>query len=202
MCGLIAGFSAASISGSAVRAALDAMHRCWRAAPQWAQTLAGAWWLRRSVCSPEELRERMDAGMAAEALRDFAAEDWVTAMTGPLAAEQTLALAQIESMSYLRNQLLRDSDWASMDHSVELRTPLVDAWLLQHVQPCLSRFNAFPDKRLLADAPLKPLPREIVERRKTGFAIPVERWMTVGSEETMLNAPKRWIRTVADAYAG
>ena len=37
-----------------------------------------------------------------------------------------LSLAQIESTAYLRNHLLRGSDWASMDHSVYLRTPLVD----------------------------------------------------------------------------
>ena len=174
-------------------------NRRWRAAPQWAQTLAGAWWLRRSVCSPEELCERMDAGMAAEALRDFAAENWVAAMAGPLAADRTLALAQIESMSYLRNQLLRDSDWASMDHSVELRTPLVDAWLLQHVQPCLSRFKAFPNKRLLANAPRKPLPREIIERRKTGFAIPVERWLR---EAGLNDGPgwQGWMRQLAGEW--
>ena len=34
-------------------------------------------------------------------------------------------VALLESTRYLRNQLLRDSDWASMAHSVELRTPLV-----------------------------------------------------------------------------
>ena len=37
----------------------------------------------------------------------------------------------MESQIYLRNQLLRDSDWASMYHSIELRTPLVDFFLLK-----------------------------------------------------------------------
>ena len=31
---------------------------------------------------------------------------------------------------YMRNQLLRDADWASMAHSLEVRVPLVDAVLL------------------------------------------------------------------------
>ena len=40
-------------------------------------------------------------------------------------------LSNLESIYYLRNQLLRDSDWASMYHGVELRTPLVDITLLE-----------------------------------------------------------------------
>ena len=101
----------------------------------------------------------------------------VRAMTGPLPADPRLALGQLESMTYLRNQLLRDSDWASMAHGVELRTPLVDAYLLQQLQPLLGNFHRFPNKRLLAQAPNKPLPEAIITRRKTGFGIPVARWL-------------------------
>ncbi len=36
---------------------------------------------------------------------------------------------RLESSLYLRHQLLRDSDWAGMAHGVEIRVPLVDAWL-------------------------------------------------------------------------
>lgn len=121
-------------------------HR-WSHAPEWARTIPGAWWLRRSVNSPDRLTALMDADMVAEATKDFSPDQWVTAMTGPLNADRSLALAQIESMTYLRNQLLRDSDWASMGHGVELRTPLVDAWLLQQLHPHLMRFGAFPVKK-------------------------------------------------------
>ena len=94
-----------------------------------------------------------------------------------LPADPRLALGQLESMTYLRNQLLRDSDWASMAHGVELRTPLVDAYLLQQLQPLLGNFHRFPNKRLLAQAPRNPLPEAIITRRKTGFGIPVARWL-------------------------
>ena len=36
----------------------------------------------------------------------------------------------LESSLYMRNQLLRDTDWASMAHSLEVRVPLVDVELL------------------------------------------------------------------------
>ena len=150
----------------------------WNYAPQWARTIAGAWWLRRSICSPNELGAMMGPELAAVALQDFDVDHWVQTMTGPLPDNSPLALGQIESMSYLRNQLLRDSDWASMDHSVELRTPLVDAFLLQQVQPWLQSFSDWPSKKLLAEAPIKPLPHSMVKRKKTGFGIPVNSWLT------------------------
>ncbi len=150
----------------------------WEHAADWSRTIAGAWWLRRSVHAPEDLPRLMGREQAELALRDFDAARWVEAMSGPLPSDPALALAQIESTTYLRNQLLRDSDWASMDHSVELRTPLVDAHLLTQLQPVLSAFVRYPGKALLAQAPGKALPPEIAGRRKTGFGIPVGRWFT------------------------
>jgi len=150
----------------------------WKYAPEWARTIAGAWWLRRSVCSPDELVALMGPELAAVALEDFDVDHWVQTMTGPLPSNSLLALGQIDSMSYLRNQLLRDSDWASMYHSVELRTPLVDTFLLQRLQPLLRSFSHWPNKALLTEALTNPLPRSIVKRKKTGFGIPSSSWLT------------------------
>jgi asparagine synthase (glutamine-hydrolysing) len=111
-------------------------------------------------------------------------EHWLADMVGKLPSDPVLALAQIESMTYLRNQLLRDSDWASMAHSVELRTPLVDAHLLKRLAPLLGQFRKFPNKTLLALAPAKPLPQEIITRRKTGFGIPVKAWIKESKHST------------------
>ena len=148
----------------------------WRHAADWADSIEGAWWLRRSLHAPDDLPALMGAA-AAGVVDGFDAGTWVRTMTGALPAAPRLALGQIESMTYMRNQLLRDSDWASMAHSVELRTPLVDKHLLDTVQPYLADFARFGQKRLLAQAPDKPLPEDIITRRKTGFGIPVSRWL-------------------------
>lgn len=161
----------------------------WTHAPEWAQTIEGAWWLRRSICSPSELPTLMGDEFAAEISLDFDACEWVRSVTGPLPESTELALAQIESMTYMRNQLLRDSDWASMSHSVELRTPLVDAELLQQVREFFPVFNQFPNKVLLAEAPEKPLPKDIIQRKKTGFGIPVKRWL---ADSKMTQESTRW----------
>lgn len=149
----------------------------WRHAPTWlSHGIAGSWWLRRSVLAPEIAASRV--GVAVDTFNSPPL--WTEVASGPLASDRTLALAQIEATTYLRNQLLRDSDWASMDHSVELRTPLVDATLLENLKPLLPLFHRYPGKLLLANAPLRPLPKAIFRRRKTGFAIPVKRWVAQG----------------------
>jgi asparagine synthase (glutamine-hydrolysing) len=80
----------------------------------------------------------------------------------------------------MRNQLLRDTDWASMAHSVEVRTPLVDP----HLWRALGGLNALrthgSGKRLLAAAPSRELPRAVIERHKTGFATPLQDWLDRG----------------------
>ena len=48
----------------------------------------------------------------------------------------------------MRNQLLRDTDWASMAHALEVRVPLVDAALLR----CVARATASGELRWQAHA--------------------------------------------------
>lgn len=174
----------------------------WAHLAEWSRSVAGAWWLRRSLHAPEDLPALMDPEQARLALKDFDAARWVEAMSGPLPDDPALALGQIESTTYLRNQLLRDSDWASMDHSVELRTPLVDVHLLRQLQPLMGAFARFPGKALLAGAPKRALPREATERRKTGFGIPVAAWTGATRADAAGAGSRGWGREVAEAYAG
>lgn len=175
----------------------------WRHVPEWAGTMAGAWWLRRGVFSPEDLPALMGADLAAEGIRGFTATAWVHEMSGAQPSDLRLTLGQIESTTYLRNQLLRDSDWASMDHSVELRTPLVDAWLLREVQPLLGAFQQFPSKRLLAEAPALVLPEALIRRPKTGFAIPTQQWLAqLGRTNDAGSGSRGWAGVVQRAYGG
>ena len=172
-------------------------NRRWLHLSDWTRTIEGIWWLRRSVCAPEDLPQIMGDDAAEETLRDFSPMEWVRIMTGPLPSEPRLALSQIESMIYLRNQLLRDSDWASMDHSIELRTPLVDAHLLQQCGPLLNAFYRFPKKQLIASAPGRALPESVTNRKKTGFGIPVARWYGLTSRNASNESARLWTQAVA-----
>ena len=168
----------------------------WQHAPQWLQTIGGGWWLRRSNCAPGELPELMQRSIEGVPPGHLVPEHWLTAMVGNLPSDPALALAQIESMTYLRNQLLRDGDWASMAHSVELRTPLVDAHLLKQLGPILWQFKTFPNKTLLGLAPARQLPDNIITRKKTGFGIPVKTWIKESGDSTYCEfIQKLWVET-------
>lgn len=169
----------------------------WRHAADWLRSLEGAYLLSRGLFAPDAYPAEADMTVFAQGFDPVA---HVAAMTGPLPADPRLALGQIESMTYLRNQLLRDSDWASMAHSVELRTPLVDAHLLTQLQPLLPSFARFPGKSLLAQAPEKPLPEAIRQRRKTGFGIPVSRWLAEGGIAAN-DGSRSWARYVARVWS-
>src|SRR5262249_14411351 len=85
-------------------------------------------------------------------------------------------VAVLESALYMRNQLLRDTDWASMAHSLEVRVPLVDFRLLRRLASVTTK-QALRSKRLLANSPRAPLPAKVVERVKTGFETPMQEWL-------------------------
>jgi asparagine synthase (glutamine-hydrolysing) len=91
-----------------------------------------------------------------------------------------------------------------MDHSVELRTPLVDAWLLRDLMPVLGSFGKFPGKRLLAEAPRGKLPADVVGRTKTGFGVPVHQWLSaMGPSRFGDGGTRGWGRYLAaHLYAG
>ncbi len=172
----------------------------WHHAPDWLESISGAWWLRRSIFAPDDLTRLMGGDSPSLDLHEFDPVVEVSKMAGRLPRNTTLALAQIESTTYMRNQLLRDSDWASMAHSVELRTPLVDSKLLEDVAPFVGQFQNYPDKRLLALAPERPLPEEIIVRRKTGFGTPTSAWLASRDQSTSWEGVRSWADEVANAY--
>jgi asparagine synthase (glutamine-hydrolysing) len=84
-------------------------------------------------------------------------------------------VALLEANLYLRNQLLRDTDWASMAHGLEVRTPLVDICVLHALAPHMPRFAQGEGKRILARS--VGLPAAFSQRPKTGFTTPVANWL-------------------------
>ena len=138
----------------------------------------GAYFLRRGLFMPWELGALFDRDVIAAGLRAFDPVAHATAALEPDPGTSFARVATLEAALYMRNQLLRDTDWASMAHSLEVRTPLVDTTLLKAVAPLVAR-GGLDGKALLAHCPAQPLPTAIRERAKTGFGTPIAEWITV-----------------------
>ena len=95
----------------------------------------------------------------------------------------------------MRNQLLRDTDWASMAHGLEVRVPLVDAQVLRKVAPLAGRVlatsGAIYPKASLALSPSTPLPAGVIARAKTGFTTPIARWLQTNGLPNSRTAAQR-----------
>ncbi|HEY1980064.1 MAG TPA: asparagine synthase (glutamine-hydrolyzing) [Xanthobacteraceae bacterium] len=138
---------------------------------------AGAYLLRRGLFLPEELKDLLDQDIAQEGLRRLKPLRRLSASLSPDPGSPIARVCALESSHYLRNQLLRDADWAGMAHSLEIRVPLVDAALLRSVAPAIGGLVPGAGKAALARAPSKPLPHEIVARAKSGFGVPTGSWI-------------------------
>lgn len=167
----------------------------------WAGAPAGAWLLLRATYLPEDVREAFaDPAFVADGLATLKPATLVDDALDPCPATDFGRVAALESGLYLRNQLLRDADWAGMAHGLEIRTPLVDATLLRRLAPVFAREAPPAGKPLLAGAPTRPLPPEIVSRRKTGFGIPLRAW--TGDDQPERGFSRRWARRVLAEWMG
>jgi asparagine synthase (glutamine-hydrolysing) len=159
----------------------------------------GAYLLRRGLMLPSDLRSTLDADTVRIGLRRLGPLHRVAASIEPAPSRPVSRVAALESANYMRNQLLRDADWAGMAHSLEIRTPLVDFDLLKALSPVTTQLGAGDGKRALGAAPQNPLPDTVVNRPKTGFAVPTGRWMKAASKNTPVSkgaASRAWAQAV------
>jgi asparagine synthase (glutamine-hydrolysing) len=162
-------------------------------------TYAGAYLVKRGRFLTSELAAVMGEEQAREGLQRLDLLNLLERAVTPDPGTPYARVAALESSLYLRNQLLRDMDWASMAHSLEVRVPLVDAHLLRRLAPMLATRKG-RGKAILATAPRPPLPPEIRTRRKTGFTLPIREWLR---QEGRVEFGKRcWARKVYEVMFG
>ena len=169
---------------------------------EYGATLAGAYLLRRGIFMPWELPKILGRDAAEAALERLNPLELIkkTYCVDGLALKSSYAsISAMESALYMRNQLLRDSDWAGMAHSLEIRVPMVDTELLRRLGPGLQHKMSSTGKRLVGTSPQQPLPESIINRPKTGFSIPMSNWKSAfGLEQFQpprdLNVGAHWSR--------
>lgn len=126
--------------------------------------------LRNQLLS-DRFRESADGdpiGQYAGSIAD--APDWLSQL------EQQM---HVDLRFHLPNDMLVKVDRMSMAHALEVRVPLLD---LEVIEVCLSIPGTVKRQGKWGKRPLRQLlshdvPRNILERKKAGFLIPLERWM-------------------------
>lgn len=88
-------------------------------------------------------------------------------------------ISWFETNIYMQNQLLKDTDYMSMAHSVEVRVPFLDQDVVDTALklPKEKRFSSQP-KSLLIKAYHNLLPETIWNRPKKGFTFPFQQWFS------------------------
>lgn len=147
------------------------------------RSLPGAYFLRRGLFLPRELPNLIGSPLAAAGLEAYdpvedaarSLDDAGIGRRDPSRGWEAVHL--MESSMYMRNQLLRDSDWASMAHSLELRVPLVDARLQRAAASCGFRPAKAMGKKEVVRAAASELPAAVFDRPKSGFSVPIAKWL-------------------------
>lgn len=140
--------------------------------------LARAYLLRRSLYLEDELDELLDAETLRAGFQQLSTERTLGETCEALSSADASYHAQIaalESTWYMGNQLLRDTDWASMAHGLEVRVPYVDPFVLDVLGPAVASKKPPGKRELLAST--DRLPATLAERAKTGFRTPVDQWL-------------------------
>jgi asparagine synthase (glutamine-hydrolysing) len=172
---------------------------------EYGHEIAGAYLLRRGLYMPWELDEVLDPDLVRQGLAGLR----LRARLREESCELHSSFAQVAAIEYswyLRSQLLRQSDWAGMMHSLEIRVPLVDRILFNKVAPLVVR--GCLTKQDLGLTPIKSLPGRVLTQRKQIFRVPVREWLLdaalsrFGKTKPTQRGLRDWARFVFAEYGG
>jgi asparagine synthase (glutamine-hydrolysing) len=165
---------------------------------EYGSSLGGAYLLRRALYMPWEIAAFMDPDMASEGLQRLDTLAALAACKQGIQSER-LAISALESQWFMRNQLLRDADWAGMAHSLEIRVPFVDLQLLDGFIeiPSLSTSR---EKAMIAQAVAPELPHAVLNRPKTGFSVPIHQWLNPEAHHST-NSHREWAGMLYQSFA-
>jgi asparagine synthase (glutamine-hydrolysing) len=93
--------------------------------------------------------------------------------------DKTTLLQYLDLKLYLQDDILVKVDRASMACSLEVRAPFLDYELVEFVMnlPSSLKLRRFTSKYLLKKVMKDFLPKELIERKKKGFGIPIAKWV-------------------------
>jgi asparagine synthase (glutamine-hydrolysing) len=127
----------------------------------------------------DDLRSRIMGPDLRTALRGYSAREVIAGPMRRAPTDDDLARVQYTDMhTYLPGDILVKVDRASMAHSLEVRVPWLDHELMGWAAslPRALKLAHREGKHLLKRAMEPRLPRNLLYRRKMGFAVPLATW--------------------------
>ena len=139
------------------------------------RNLANDYLFNRGFYTPVQVAEMLQVSE----IKVYEVLDKVRIESLPLDVHPKNKVSWLESNFYMQNQLLKDTDYMSMWHSVEVRVPFLDKELMQAVYSIAPEIKYDPviGKHLLIKAFADLLPTEIWQRKKMGFTFPFYKWL-------------------------
>jgi asparagine synthase (glutamine-hydrolysing) len=142
---------------------------------EYGTNVSDAYLLRRGLFMPWELPDLLGAEAARDGWDELAPRVRLVGAAAGIRERRSQVMA-LEMSFYMRHQLLRDSDWAGMAHSLEIRVPFVDAELLRQLAPLLIGPRPLSKRDMIATL-CPTLPDSVLRRPKTGFTVPMRDWL-------------------------
>jgi asparagine synthase (glutamine-hydrolysing) len=137
------------------------------------------YFLSRMLFTPAQQNELLPAMKSYSAAFLRAEKPLTESLSRALSLDPVNRVSYLEARCYMLNTLLRDSDFMSMAHGLEVRVPLIDHRLARRILalPGLWKLDVEMPKPLLVRALGGQLPDKIIHRPKRGFTLPFEHWL-------------------------
>jgi asparagine synthase (glutamine-hydrolysing) len=115
-----------------------------------------------------------------ELVRDAAKEEFRRRLAESLGGDRVSRLCELDVHTYLADDIFTKVDRASMTFGLEARAPFVDPEVIElgAALPGDLKLRRGVGKYLLRRAFADLVPRAVLERKKKGFALPLDRWFT------------------------
>ena len=136
-----------------------------------------------SMSSPDALYRQLVSHWTHPADIVLEAHEPLTALTDPLRradlADYTERMMFMDLMSYLPDDILTKVDRASMAVSLEASVPLIDHRVVEFAWrvPTEYKYRDGQGKWLLRQVLYRYVPRELMDRPKMGFGVPIDYWL-------------------------
>ncbi|MBQ6589069.1 MAG: asparagine synthase (glutamine-hydrolyzing) [Butyrivibrio sp.] len=141
-------------------------------------------------------QETLDVPMsAAEYLAtDYNNRDNIAPVLYPMESTYNVSNFQVRRMlldmdTYLPEDILVKMDRASMKYSLEARCPIMDTAVMEYSFriPHKFKYNNGDKKHILKDIAYDYIPKELLDRPKTGFGVPMDQWLRGPLREQLLD---------------